>query len=179
MPKKRVFVIKIEKISGSDIFQDRLDDKIIEFDKINMAEILGNARLPFPEEKRRKGFEDNSTFVVAWKENKIVAYLEYCRSWDNDKDIFISSLQILPEYRGSTVLLLILDYARDLLFSEKFDKIVSGVQKNNVHAVRLYKKLGFSIYDNPGNKQSLIVSAKKDILSCEVVSKLLNKWHKI
>ena len=49
-------MIEITKVSGSDIFKSSLDTKIIEFDKVNMSEILAEAEFPFPEEKRRKGF---------------------------------------------------------------------------------------------------------------------------
>lgn len=44
-------MLDIRKVSVPDIFKSGVDDKIIEFDKVNMAEILTEAGLPFPEEK--------------------------------------------------------------------------------------------------------------------------------
>jgi len=170
-------MIEITKVSGSDIFKSSLDTKIIEFDKVNMSEILAEAELPFPEEKRRKGFKNNPTFIVAWEADRIIGYLEYCRSWDNDKDIYISSLQISPEHRGGIVLLSIIDFVNNLLMNEEFSKIVSGVQKNNYHAIRLYKKLGFSFEDNQANDKSYVVSATKDIFCNVAISELIEKWH--
>lgn len=170
-------MIEITKISGSDIFKSSLDKKIIEFDKVNMAEILAEAELPFPEEKRRKGFKNNPTFIVAWEANRIIGYLEYCRNWDNEKEIYISSLQISPEHRGGVVLLDIIDFANDILMKEEFTKIVSGVQKNNYHAIHLYRRLGFSFQNNQANDKSFIVSATKDIFNNKTVSELIKKWH--
>lgn len=176
-PLENETMIEIRKISGPDIFKSGLSEKIIEFDKVNMAEILSEAGLSFPEEKRRKGFENSPTFIVAWEGNRIIGYLEYCRSWDDIRDIYISSLQISPKHRGGTVLLTILDFARDVLMKEEFSKIVSGVQKNNGQAIRLYRKLGFFFQDNQANDKSFVVSATRDIFHSKAISELLEKWH--
>jgi len=56
----------LRRIDSQVLFREKLDDAIIAFDKRNMKEILKKANIPFPEEKRRKGFKNNPTFIIAF-----------------------------------------------------------------------------------------------------------------
>src|SRR6185369_4790714 len=134
-------MVEIKIISGQKALETGLVEQILEFDKRNMHEILEQAGIPFPEEKRRTSFETNPTFIIAFNNDVIAGYLEYCCNWENRNEIYISSLQIDHVYRGGTLLLKLLNSTRESLIKEEFTKIVSGVQKNNSRAIRLYQKL--------------------------------------
>ncbi len=145
----------LRRIDSQALFKEKLDDAIIVFDKRNMKEILEKANIPFLEEKRRKGLKAiiNSTFTVAFNErSEIIGYLEHCRSWDSKDDIYISSLQIEKRYRNSFLSAKLLLEAKNDLLKQKFNRIVSAVQKNNQVAINLYRKLGFNITENPESK---------------------------
>src|SRR5262245_59956701 len=108
-------MVEIKIISGQTALETGLAEQILEFDKRNMYEILEQAGIPFPEEKRRKSFEIDPTFIIAFNNDAIAGYLEYCRNWENKNEIYISSLQIDHVYRGGTLLLKLLFSARELL----------------------------------------------------------------
>lgn len=170
--------IKVQKISNSDTISPDLVDQIIEFDKANMEKVFTETEFTFPEEKRRKGCE-SGTFTIIWKNNKILGYLQYCRSWDNNDDIYISSLQISPEHRNKNFLLLLLYFTKEELEKESFSRIVAGVQKNNHNAIRLYKKMGFSFSENKSNEKSFAISTTRELfLNNIVISDILGKWYR-
>lgn len=166
----------LRRIDSQVLFREKLDDAIIAFDKRNMKEILKKANIPFPEKKRRKGFKNNPTFIIAFnKRNKIIGYLEYCPSWDSKDDIYISSLQIDKSHRNGFLIGELLLEARNDLLKQEFNRIVSAVQKNNQVAVNLYRKLGFSITDDPKSEKSLFVFADKNILENNILKKYERK----
>lgn len=155
----------LRRIDSQTLFREKLDNAIIAFDKRNMKEVLEKANIPFPEDKRRKGFENNPTFIIAFsKRNKIIGYLEYCPSWDSKDDIYISSLQIERRHRNGFLTAELLLEAENDLLKRKFNRMVSAVQKNNQVAINLYRKLGFSITEDPKSEKSLFVFADKSIL---------------
>lgn len=166
----------LKRIDSQVLFRERLDDAIIAFDKTNMKEVLDKANIPFPEDKRRKGFENNPTFIIAFnKRNQIIGYLEYCPSWDSKDDIYISSLQIDKRYRNGFLMAKLLLGGRNDLLKQEFNRIVSAVQKNNQVAVSLYRKLGFSITEDPKSKKSLFVFADKGILENDILRRYERK----
>lgn len=159
----------LRRIDSQVLFREKLDDAIIVFDKRNMKEILEKANVPFPEEKRRKGFE-KATFIVVFNErSEIIGYLEYCPSWDSEDDIYISSLQIEKKHRNSLLLARLLLKAKNDLLKRKFNRIVSAVQKNNQVAINFYRKLGFNITENPKSKESFFVFTDRRILENHIL----------
>jgi hypothetical protein len=102
-------MIIIRKIGSRQLHACGLDDQVIEFDRENMGPILALRGIPFPEEKRRKGFSSEGTFHLAIDQNEnIVGYLEYCPDWNDAAAIFICSLQIVPPYRNTRLFLRLL-----------------------------------------------------------------------
>jgi ribosomal protein S18 acetylase RimI-like enzyme len=153
-------------------------EQIIELDRANMALILAAAGIEFPEERRRKGFEKNPTFIVAETARKIVGYLEYTRS-STDKDrIYISSIQIAEKFRRSKLILRLIDKFIEIIEREDFKEFETNVQKNNPAAVKLYKKIGFEFAENPHNPASWLLKADRKILKTSPVAALLERWRK-
>ncbi len=164
----------LRKIDSKILFEEKLDDVILSFDRENMEEILEKAGQSFfeVEKKRRKSFKNNETFILAYnKNNDLIGYMEYGPSWDSKNDLYISSIQIDKRYRtGFLFIKLLLATQKDLL-ERKFDKIVTGVQKNNETAINIYCKLGFNLTENPKNEKSYLVFADKNILNNEILKK--------
>ena len=171
-------MIVIKAITGKEALETGLAEQILEFDRENMREILSQAGIDFPEEKRRKGFENNPTVIIAFENETIVGYLEYCRNWGDPEQIYFSSLQIDPRHRRGFVLAKLIGKAKEYLMGERFTKIVTGVQKNNHHAVRLYKELGFQIEENPNNEKSYAVTGGKEILNNERILSIMRRLLK-
>lgn len=166
----------LRKIDSQVLFREKLDDAIITFDKRNMKKVLKKAGIPFPEGKRRKGFKNNPTFIIAFnKRDEIIGYLEYCPSWDSKNDIYISSLQIDKRYRNGFLIAELLLETKNDLVKQEFNRIVSAVQKNNQVAVNLYRKLGFSITEDPKSEKSLFVFADKSILENDILRRYERK----
>ena len=171
-------MVKIKKITGSEVYYGGLDDRIVDLDRHNMSEILSDAEVTFPEEMRRKGFEGNPTIFIALVDSKLVGYLQYSRSWDDERDIYVSSIQILSEYRHGPVLTALLNVAREALLREKFDSGVSEVLKTNISAIRLYQKLGFTISTHPQKRKYYSVSGTRSILENSPVLKTIKRYNK-
>ncbi len=171
-------MIEIKKVTGSSVFEDGLDDRIVECDKLNMSRILADAGVTFPEEMRRKGLENNPTILIAFVDDEFAGYLEYCRSWDNEKHIYLSSLQILAEYRSSALLAALLGATRKALLKEDFNLLVSEVLKSNIPAIRLYQKLGFTLAAHSHKRKYLDVRAAKSILKNRATLKILSRYNR-
>jgi len=166
----------IRKVASSQLHARGLDDEVIAFDKVNMGPILEAKGIPFPEEKRRKGFEGEQTFHIAFDpEERIVGYLEYGPDWNDAEAIYISSLQIAPAYRNTGLFLRLLASAASDLERKPFTRIVAGVQKHNSGAIRIYRRLGFSVDEDPASGTSCRVSADRSILGTRLVGKLLSR----
>lgn len=72
-------------------FDDRLVERIIELDRENMQSTLDQAGVAFPEDNRRKSFESSPTLIVAFDGEEIAGYVEYLRSWNDRRYIYIGS----------------------------------------------------------------------------------------
>ena len=162
-----------EKLVDSD-----LPERIIEFDKQNMAAMLEAAVLDFPEENRRKSFQHNPTLIVAFHGERIAGYIEYLRSWTDERHIYVSSLQIATEFRNSKLLLQLLDKFMNVVREETFSGFETNVQKVNGRAVELCRKLGFKLTQNPRNEASWAATAGPELLSTSPIIPLLKKWKR-
>ena len=167
--------MNIYKVKSKEI-ETNLVEKIIEFDKENMKEVLERASLPFDEERRRLNFANDDTLIIIEEDTgEIIAYLEYGVKENSLDSYYIVSLQIRDNYRNSFIIM------ANLLFKAKKDLEINGFKKItcNVHiknktAVELYKRLGFEICTIPNNDKLLYVYADNSIFESKLV-KLLEK----
>ena len=155
---------EIRIFRGQQLLDSDLPKRIIEFDKQNMAATLEAAGSVFPEENRLKTFQSNPTLIVAFRGEEIAGYIEYLRSWNDPRYIYVSSLQIATEFRNSKLLLQLLVKFIDLMRHETFAGFETNVQKVNQPAVKLCRKLGFVLVQNPRNETSWIGRAGPELL---------------
>ena len=138
-----------------------LAEQILDLDRKNMQSILDQSGIEFPYENRRKGLGD-STFIIAFDKQLVAGYLDYLRSWNNADYIYIGSVQLEKTYRGTGLLLRLLDRFTALLAAEDFVGFETNVQKSNTVAVKLCQKIGFKL--EPKNNASWAVRAGKELL---------------
>jgi ribosomal protein S18 acetylase RimI-like enzyme len=154
-----------------------LAEEVIKFDRENMRPIFEKAGIEFPEEKRRKGLQSDPTFIIAFDGRAIAGYLEYLRSWHDPDYIYVGSIQLAQRYRGTGLMLKLLDEFRALLAGEEFLGFETNVQKVNTAAVRMYRKIGFRLEENPENEASWVARAGKELLTDSPVAKLIERWR--
>ena len=176
MTDLRALRVKVRIIKDQPLHA-QLVNQIIEFDRRNMKPILDKAGIQFPEEKRRRGFQNNPTFIIAFDAQTIAGYLEYVRSWNDPNYIYIASLQIDQRYRNSHVLIELLTKFRSLTLTEDFQGFETNVQKANSAAVKLCRKAGFRLEQNPNNEASWLALAGKELLQTSRVGTLLDRWN--
>ncbi|CAN5710020.1 hypothetical protein BH09MYX1_BH09MYX1_02170 [soil metagenome] len=91
-----------------------------------MFEELGRA---FPEERRRKGlFGPTTELIVAFDDGELAGYLEFCRDWTDDRDVYLSSVQIAERHRGGMLFGALIREAHRVLRERTFRKLTSNVQ---------------------------------------------------
>ena len=106
--------MKLKILTGRELMDSGLAEEVIKFDRKNMRPILEQAGIEFPEEKRRKGLHSDPTFIIAFDGQAIAGYLEYLRSWHNPDYIYVGSIQLAQRYRGTGLMLKLLDEFRAL-----------------------------------------------------------------
>ena len=162
---------------GRELFDAGLAERVVEFDKRNMRRVWERAGMEFPEENRRKGLESGPTFVIAFDGQEIAGYVEYLRSWNDPRNIYVGSLQIEERHRHSTLILRLLDEFRTLVAGEEFLGFETSVQKANAEAVALYRRLGFKLEPNPRNELSWLAKAGRELLTDSPVVPILDRWR--
>lgn len=167
----------IEILNGKQVFEFGLAERIIEFDKLNMQHVFEMAGLAFPEEKRRKGLQSNPTFIIAFEGDSIAGYIEFLRSWNDPNYIYVGSIQIAEKYRNTRLILRLLDEFRTAVSGEIFAGFETSVQKTNSLAVKMYRKIGFTLEENPNNEASWLARAGKDLLETSAIVPLIIKWR--
>ena len=149
-------------------------ESIIELDRRNMASVLQKAGVEFPEEKRRRGFERPLLLLCAFDaEERLLGYLEICRDWDDPRAIYFSSLQIVPELRGSSLFGQLLAVLLSQLHVLDFDSLTSGVQKNNTAACEIYRRLGLQLEEHDPPRGSWRVTGSRDLLATPFAKRLV------
>lgn len=171
----------MEPLIETKIFKGRVDDalvqRIIEFDRQNMQLTLDQAGIAFPEENRRRSFQSNPTLIVAFKDDDIAGYVEYLRSWNDRRYIYIGSFQIHKAYRRTKLILELIDKFVEAVRGEDFLGFETNVQKVNTPAVEMYQKIGFQLRENPRNEASWIAMAGPELLSQSPVIAVIKKWR--
>jgi ribosomal protein S18 acetylase RimI-like enzyme len=170
--------VELKIFKGQQLLENGLAEQIVALDRKNMQTTLDEAGNEFPEDKRRKGLESDSTFIIAFDEAKIIGYLDYLPSWNNPEYIYIGSVQVEKRYRGTGLLLMLLDRFRTLVAAQDFAGFETNVQKANRPAVKLYQKLGFTLEENPRNAASWTARAGKELLTGSPVIALIERWRK-
>ncbi|HJU91654.1 MAG TPA: GNAT family N-acetyltransferase [Pyrinomonadaceae bacterium] len=168
-------MLEIKTFSGP--VDDQLAERIIDFDRRCMETALDQAGIVFPEGNRRKTFQSNLTLIVAFATDEIAGYIEYLRSWNDRRYIYISSLQIQQAYRRTKLILALLDKFRESLRGEDFLGFETNVQKVNKSAVEMYRKAGFQLTENPQNEASWIAKAGPELLSQSPIIPIIEKWR--
>ncbi len=159
------------------MFDEGLAERIVEFDKRNMRRVWEAAGMEFPEENRRKGLLNDPTFIIAFEGRDIAGYVEYLRSWNDPRNLYVGSLQVADGHRGAGLILRLLDELRALLAVEEFEGFETSVQKANTRAVELYQRLGFRLEPNPRNEASWLAKAGRELLTDSPVLPLLERWR--
>jgi ribosomal protein S18 acetylase RimI-like enzyme len=170
-------MFEVKVFRGRGLFDAGLAERIVEFDRRNMRRVWEAAGMEYPEANRRKGLESGPTFVVAFDGEEIAGYVEYLRSWNDPRLVYVGSLQIGERHRGSTLILRLLDEFRTLVAGEDFDGFETSVQKANTRAVGLYRRLGFTLEPNPRNERSWLARAGRELLTDSPVVPLLERWR--
>ena len=165
------------KVLRDEFIDDELAQRIIELDRQNMEATLDQAGIDFPEENRRKGFQRNPTLIVAFEGDDIAGYVEYLRSWNDPRYIYIASLQILPKHRHTKLILQLIDKFIETVKGEDFLGFETNVQKVNTSVVELCRKAGFQLVQNPGNEASWLATAGPELLQQSPIIHLINKWR--
>ena len=168
-------MLEIKIFSGP--IDELLVKRIVDFDRQCMETTLDRAGIPFPEVNRRKSFQSNPTLIVAFAGDEIAGYIEYLLSWNDPRYIYISSLQIQKSFRGSTLLLVLIDRFRESLKDEDFLGFETNVQKVNTPAVKMYRKAGFHLTENPRNDASWIATAGPELLTQSPIIPIIEKWR--
>jgi ribosomal protein S18 acetylase RimI-like enzyme len=169
--------MELKIFTGREVIDSGLGERIIEFDKRNMKGVWEREGMEFPEEKRRKGLQSDPVFIVAFEGEAIAGYVEYLRSWNDPRYIYVGSIQIGERYRNTRLILRLLDEFSALVAKEDFVGFETSVQKTNRPAVRMYRKIGFKLEENPRNSASWVGRAGKEILTDSPVIRLIEKWR--
>jgi ribosomal protein S18 acetylase RimI-like enzyme len=167
-------VLEIKVFTSLD---DLLAKRIIDFDRHCMLTTLDQAGIVFPEENRRKALQSNPTLIVAFAGDEIAGYVEYLRSWNDPRYIYISSLQIRKTYRRTTLLLALIDKFRESVSGQEFLGFETNVQKVNRPAVKMYRKVGFQLTENPRNEASWSATAGPELLTQSPIIPIIEKWR--
>ncbi|HEX7956213.1 MAG TPA: GNAT family N-acetyltransferase [Pyrinomonadaceae bacterium] len=170
-------MLEVRVLKGRELFDEGLVERVVELDKRNMRAVWERAGMEYPEENRRKSFASDPTFVVAFDGGEIAGYVEYLRSWNDPRLIYVGSLQVAEKYRRAGLLLRLLDEFRAAVSREDFDGFETSVQKANATAAALYRRLGFRLEPNPRNELSWLARAGREILADSPVVPLLDRWR--
>lgn len=169
--------MELKVFSGQQALDSGLAGALLALDRENMLPVLGRAGLPFPVEKRLRGFRSNPTLVVAFEGPAVAGYLEYLRSWNDPAYIYVGSVQIERRHRHGRLLLRLFDEFRRLVVPEDFEGFETNVQKANAPAVCLYRKIGFRLEENPDNEASWVAKAGRELLHDSPLVTLLERWR--
>jgi len=163
--------MNIEIFDRQSIKNTPLFKNIIELDIDNMREVFEHSETGHPVEKRKKSFDYPGVLITAFVSDGLAGYLEYGPCWDNPDNIYISSIQIKPEYRNTKLFAELLRTAKKDLVRKNFKNIISAVQKTNFNAIKIFRKLGFLIEEKENNPKSYrLIGTKDKILHWDVKS---------
>lgn len=165
------------KVFRGPSIDDWLAKRIIEFDRQNMQTTLSQAGISFPEENRMKSFTSDTTLIITFAGDDIAGYVQYLRSWNDPRYIYISSFQIHEKHRHTRLILQLIDEFAETVRREDFLGFEANVQKVNTPAVEMYLKIGFQLKENPRNEASWTATAGPELLSESPIIPIIEKWR--
>ena len=154
--------MNIEIFDRQSIKDTPLLENIINLDIENMREVFEHSEMGHPIDKRKESFNFPGILIAAFAFDELAGYLEYGPGWDNPDDIYISSVQIKQKYRNTKLFAELLHTAKKDLERKNFKNIISAVQKTNINAIKIFRKLGFLIEDKENNQKSYRLIAPKN-----------------
>lgn len=103
-----------------------------------------------------KKLKENATTIEIWEKKVLVGLLAVYLNNEEEKRGFITNVSVLPEYQGcglgSVLLNKILEYGREA----NYEEIILEVRKENIKAIKIYKKFGFKEFDSTKNSVYMI-----------------------
>ena len=83
---------------------------------------------------------ENSIFLVATNDNKVVGYISGKKVLD---EFYISNIGVMLLYRKQNIATNLLEFLLEILRSELFSFVTLEVRKSNYSAIKLYEKFSF------------------------------------
>jgi ribosomal-protein-alanine N-acetyltransferase len=93
--------------------------------------------------------------IEAWNINQLIGLIAIYLNDEKSKTGFITNVSVEGQYKGKKIASTLINNCFDLSRKNKFDYIKLEVGRDNIPAVNLYKKYGFSEIEKKG--QSLIM----------------------
>ncbi|MBY0400724.1 GNAT family N-acetyltransferase [Myxococcota bacterium] len=154
-------------------------DQILRLDRANMAPILRASGMEFPEARRLAVLTNPElTIVAARAGSNLAAYVEFSPDSKVPEGIYVSSLQVDADYRGGIALALVLARAGLVLRRNSPCHLRLDVQRSNVEAQSLFKRLGFAIQEADPESSTLRAFAGSEILESELFEKLCRRFSR-
>ena len=149
-------MMNIQSVKREQIKDTTLMDEILRLDQDNMKPIFQKLGQEMPFDRRKLAFNSPGKIIFASDDaGCLVGYLEYSPGWDDPKEIYISSIQIVTKYQNGMVLLLLIRHAINNCEFYRGQIIRTHGQKSNESAIRIYKRLGFDLDESSDNNGTL------------------------
>lgn len=103
-------------------------------------------------EEYSKKIKQKALTFEAWVDHKLIALIALYKN-ENDNIGYITSVSVLPFFKGKRITSRLLDYVIKSTTDDGFNKIQLEVNKSNIPAISLYKKYHFAEYSS--NEESL------------------------
>jgi len=100
----------------------------------------------------KKVFENAITFE-AWENNKLIGLVASYFNDNKNRKGFITNVSVSKNYQGKGIAAILLNMCKNYGAKYNFNSIKLEVNKNNILAIKLYKKLGF---DETEVKQNIL-----------------------
>ncbi|MDZ7956102.1 GNAT family N-acetyltransferase [Nostoc sp. DedQUE09] len=136
-------------------------DALVELNRLNMSLIIEAAGGTFDPAFRRTRLvsevEAGSEIITVCQKNRLAAYLEFHITGNNCN---VQSLQIHPDYQGSTILARLLSKVCQRLRNAPTLIINSCAHEGNTKSLSLHQKLGFYEVKTEGNRVFFEISGQ-------------------
>ena len=167
---------RIEVLGAEDLQSGGWIEKILTLDRQNMTEILRKSGRAFPESRRSRVLRDPSLVVIAMVGgDELVGYVDFCTDARDDRDIYLTSIQLVPRYRRGMSIAKLLVAAARALKGRSFRYLRAEVQAGNDAALALCARLGFRIREGVATQASWDIIGDRTLLESEYFTRLLRR----
>lgn len=150
---------------------------ILALDRLNLGTVLAGAGVDFPEERRRAGLADPESLAVLLMHGADLAgYVHLTRDWRDPADLYVASVQIAPQFRGSMSFAILLAAARDEARELPFRRITSNIQPTNTLMLDLARRLGLTLTPL-ADRPSVEVTAGREWLDSPAVHRIARRYE--